>query len=91
LHDLGALDRLPFALASLRGVTATVHRNTTQRGGLAAGRVTVSATVAQPTRRLSDVFNLLDAADVPLPVRAQARAVFLRLAEAEAQVHGTTT
>jgi pyridinium-3,5-bisthiocarboxylic acid mononucleotide nickel chelatase len=91
LQDLGALDRLPLALASLRGVTATVHRSTAQRGGLTAGRVSVTASVEQPARRLTDVLELLDAADVPHSVRMQARAVFLRLAEAEARVHGTTT
>jgi uncharacterized protein (TIGR00299 family) protein len=90
LHDLGALDTLPFALASLRGLTATVHRSTTQRGGLRAGRVMVEATVEQPARRLTDVLGVLDGADVPDPVRVHARSVFQRLAEAEARVHGTT-
>jgi pyridinium-3,5-bisthiocarboxylic acid mononucleotide nickel chelatase len=90
LHELGALDRLPFALASLRGVTATVNRGTARRGELSAGRVTVQSTVQQPARRLADVRALLDAADVPQPVKVRARAVFQRLAEAEARVHGTT-
>ena len=90
LHELGALDALPFALASLRGVTATVHRGRAQRGGLVAGRVTVETSVTQPPRRLADVLSVLDAADVPEPVRLHARSAFQRLAAAEAHVHGMT-
>jgi len=41
-------------------------------------------------RGLSDVIEILDAGDLPGPAAGWAKAVFRRLAEAEATVHGTT-
>ena len=41
-------------------------------------------------RGLADVVEVLDAGDLPAPAGAQAKAIFRRLAEAEAAVHGTT-
>src|SRR5713226_2379126 len=44
----------------------------------------------QPTRRLSDIVALLNAAKLSLRAREMALAIFQYLAEAEATVHGTS-
>lgn len=44
----------------------------------------------QPHRHFSDIAALLHASSLPDPVRETALAIFRRLAEAEATVHGTT-
>ncbi len=51
--------------------------------------VQLSAT-EQPTRHLSDITALLHASALPLRIRNTALAIFQRLAEAEATVHGTS-
>lgn len=61
-----------------------------QKGAFAATRVDVRAEGRQPHRHLHHITAMLDAADLPETVRARARAVFRRLAEAEATVHGST-
>jgi uncharacterized protein (TIGR00299 family) protein len=43
----------------------------------------------QPERRLADIVTLLDRSDLPDWVRSSAEAVFRRLGEAEAKIHGT--
>ncbi|MDZ4804398.1 MAG: nickel pincer cofactor biosynthesis protein LarC [Candidatus Eisenbacteria bacterium] len=40
-------------------------------------------------RRLPDIVRLVEGSDLPAEVRSQALAIFRRLAEAEAEVHGT--
>jgi uncharacterized protein (TIGR00299 family) protein len=62
-----------------------VHRN-----GFAATRCHVLVPDSSTHRTWSDVAALLAAADLAEPVRARAHAVFERLAEAEAVVHGST-
>ncbi len=42
-----------------------------------------------PSRHLSDIFALLDASDLKTNIRATAKQIFDRLAEAEAKVHNT--
>ncbi|RJK94844.1 nickel pincer cofactor biosynthesis protein LarC [Vallicoccus soli] len=87
LHDLGALDLA--ALVAALGVDVEVAAEPVDRAGLRATRVHVRPGPDQPHRRLADVIALLDAADLPGPVRDRAAAVFGRLARAEAAVHGT--
>ena len=60
----------------------------TIRGGLRATHVEVQPADDQPHRRLADVQQVIDAADLPGPVKERANAVFRRLAVAEASVHG---
>lgn len=81
------LQALP-GLLRLEGVTIAV--TPVRRGAFAALHVDVQAPGKQPHRHLHHIEAILDAADLPEPVRARARAVFRRLAEAEAAVHGTT-
>lgn len=60
------------------------------RGGLAATQCRVRITDSVRHRTWADVRRLLEEARLDDAVRASATAVFARLAEAEAAVHGTT-
>jgi len=55
-----------------------------------ARRVFITHNEDQPHRHLSDVLEIIARGDFSERVKGQARAVFTRLAEAEAAVHGTT-
>ena len=82
-----ALLALPGRLR-LDGVTIRVGE--ARRGPFVAKRVEVEASGDQPHRHLSHVVAVIDAAQLEPSVRAQAQAVFERLADAEAEVHGST-
>ncbi|MGD8277899.1 MAG: nickel pincer cofactor biosynthesis protein LarC [Gemmatimonadota bacterium] len=60
------------------------------RRGIACPHVTFDLPVERSHRHLRHVLEIIEAAAVPEGVRATAGAVFRRLAEAEAEVHGTT-
>ena len=60
------------------------------RGPLRATLVNVQVSEGDQHRRLADIRTLITATNLPLPVQQRAIAVFTRLAEAEAAVHGTT-
>ena len=81
------LQRIPAALG-LEGVSVEISR--VNRGPFAATRVEVRAPERQPHRHLRHIEAILDAADLAAGVRDRARAVFQRLAQAEAEVHGST-
>lgn len=88
--DAGApLEVIRDAIARL-GVPVDIGASTTTRGSLRALQAEFRTAPAegQPHRTLGDVLDLLDRVDEP--VRSTAAAVFTRLAEAEATVHGTT-
>lgn len=77
------LARLP-----LDGYTLTVVRRSVQ--GFAATRVEVACEPSHDHRHLSEIQQILENADLTPAIRERALAVFTRLAEAEAAVHGTT-
>ena len=81
------LERLPARL-KLEGVRVLVRD--VRRGPFAARHVSVEFPEQQPHRHLHHVEAILDQADLPASVRERAKQVFTRLAEAEAEVHGTT-
>ena len=86
--DRAALESLPRRLG-LEGVT--VHVESVRRGPFAALRVDVRVEEEkQPHRHLHHVAAILDRAEIEPAVRARSLAVFRRLAEAEAEVHGST-
>jgi pyridinium-3,5-bisthiocarboxylic acid mononucleotide nickel chelatase len=82
-----ALREIPVRL-KLEGVEIEV--SSVMRGPFAATRVEVRAPGRQPHRHLHHIESLLAAADLADSVRSRALAVFRRLAEAEAEVHGST-
>ncbi|TMQ55709.1 MAG: LarC family nickel insertion protein [Candidatus Eisenbacteria bacterium] len=81
------LESLPRRLG-LEGVRVTSEP--ARRGPFAALRVVVAVERDQPHRHLRDVLAALDSGDLEPAARERARAVFTRLATAEAAVHGTS-
>jgi pyridinium-3,5-bisthiocarboxylic acid mononucleotide nickel chelatase len=90
LNDVGALSDLDALAATLSGVDLTVTSERTERAGLSATSITITAEPDQPHRRLADIRQIVKTADLADAVKARAIAVFERLASAEAQVHGTS-
>lgn len=92
---LGALLGAGVPLAVLREAVETVvpepvtlDQEATSRNGFAAVRCRVRVADSTTHRTWADVHELLDTSTLHEPVRALAIAVFTRLAEAEAEVHG---
>ena len=83
----GEIQSLPKRLG-LEGVRVRV--GSARRGPFAATRVEVDVEGKQPHRHLHHVKSILERAEVEAEVRAGADRVFQRLAEAEAEVHGST-
>ena len=75
------LDKLHLEGVRLR--TGRVHRH-----GIAATKVDVAAGEGHGHRQLNDVLGIINAADISSRSRRQTGAIFRRLAEAEAEVHG---
>lgn len=82
-----ALEDLPRRLR-LDGVSIQVGE--TRRGPFAATRVEVGAPGKQPHRHLLHIEKMIAAGDFEPAVRERAIQVFRRLAQAEAEVHGST-
>ena len=77
------LDKLHLEGMRLR--VGRVHRH-----GIAATKVDVVAGEGQVHRHLEDVLGIIEAADVSNRTKRQTCAIFRRLAEAEAEVHGVS-
>lgn len=86
--DRLALETLPSRLG-LEGVSVT--SGSVRRGPFSAIQVKVEvAESRQPHRHLHHIHSILEKAELDPGPRATAMAVFRRLAEAEAEVHGST-
>lgn len=84
VEDLAVeLKRLP-----LEGYELTARR--VKRAGIAATHATVAVHGDPAPRTLADVIQIIEASSLPAGDREQGAAVFQRLAEAEAAVHGET-
>jgi hypothetical protein len=81
------LRALPARLG-LQGVTVDVVE--TKRGPFVATQVNVEVAERQPHRHLEGIAKIINAAALDATVRDRALQVFTRLAEAEAEVHGST-
>ncbi len=96
---LGCLVDAGWPLAELRATVARlklppdswqVEEARVMRGPLAATHVRVTVAEGDAHRHLHHVAEIIAQADLPRTVQARAVAVFRRLAEAEAAVHGST-
>jgi len=59
------------------------------KNGLAATKVDVIIAEDRPERHLAEIEALVEKSDLPQGIIAQAKAIFRRLAEVEAAIHGT--
>lgn len=80
--------RADLAQVPLEGVSLDSER--VHRSGLEATRVRVRAEGKQPHRHLRHIRDLIAASGLDAAVKERSTALFERLAEAEAGVHGTT-
>jgi uncharacterized protein (TIGR00299 family) protein len=88
LLDAGAdLDALKAHLARLGIGQYDLRVERVRRGGLAGLRFCVDAPAKQPQRNLPDILACIDHADLPPRAADRAKAIFTRLAEAEAKAH----
>ena len=93
---LGAIVDAGLPLKALRGELAklkiegfSLRAEKTQRADLAATKLTVDLDAAAPSYpRLDDLLSTVDRSALPADDKDRASAVFRRLAEAEARVHG---
>lgn len=84
------LEGLQRALAGLALPGLSLQAERVQRGGLAGTKITVlSAEPSPPLRHLPDLERIVTESDLSPRVKEMALAVFRRLAEAEARVHGS--
>ncbi len=90
LIDAGtSLEDLNDLLGSLKLEGYKLEAEPVRRGGLAGTRALVKLDDSAPAaRHLSDILELIDKSDLPRPVQKNSSAIFNRLAEAEAAVHG---
>ncbi|MCY3711392.1 MAG: nickel pincer cofactor biosynthesis protein LarC [Caldilineaceae bacterium] len=95
---LGCLVDAGWPLASLRAAVEglnlpdgswRIHAQSVSQGSIRATRIHVEAADEAAERRLAEVSEILEAASLPDQVTRRARAVFSRLAAAEAKIHGT--
>jgi len=94
---LGAMLDAGLPLEELRGELAklplegyNLTSRQVRRAGLAATQALVEVRDEQPPRKLSEIVGLIQASSLPAADREKGAAVFRRLAEAEAAVHGET-
>src|SRR5690606_28553962 len=94
---LGALLDLGLSGEWLRDFVAqlglgdvTVHTERANRRGIDCGRVRFDLPHEHAHRHLRHVYEIIDRYSAPERAKARAREAFRRIAEAEAQVHGTT-
>ena len=92
LLDAGAsVESVRAAVGGVVPGEVSIDVNATHRGGLRAVRVEVASTAqSHPHRAWSDIRTLLQRSPLPVAVREPALAVFARLADAEARVHGVS-
>jgi uncharacterized protein (TIGR00299 family) protein len=88
LVDLGLPGGWLSDLVDSLGLGASVVVERADRSGIACGRVRFELPEERTHRHLADVLEIMARADLTPPVRERAGAVFRRLAEAEAAVHG---
>jgi uncharacterized protein (TIGR00299 family) protein len=90
LVDAGLkVEELHAAISGLRVSGIDLNAERVKRGAFVGTRVHVRTNERDhPQRHLPDIVAILDLADIPEPVRADAKRIFRRLAEAEATAHG---
>jgi uncharacterized protein (TIGR00299 family) protein len=94
---LGALINAGLNVETLRGELAKLNLDgysltvtPVNKNSIAATLVDVDVSESGVHRHLPDIEKIIDDSTLPTPIKVTAKSVFQRLAQAEAQVHGTT-
>ncbi|GAB4135941.1 nickel pincer cofactor biosynthesis protein LarC [Thermopirellula anaerolimosa] len=91
LVDAGAdFERLTAAIDSLALPGCRLIAEEVRKGGFRAKHIRVETQPEHGHRHLRHILELLERSDLTAAQKSRAEAVFRRLAEAEAKVHGTT-
>jgi pyridinium-3,5-bisthiocarboxylic acid mononucleotide nickel chelatase len=88
LVDAGADEASLIHILESLGTEAAFRVEKTSRRGVAASKFHVIAGEAKGHRHLKDILELIANSAAPYPIKQNAAAVFQRLGEAEAKVHG---
>ena len=92
LVDAGLdVERLKAELAHLPVSGYTLSAEPAQRRGLRGTHVEVTVSEQHVERHLHEIEEIIDGSELPGQVKATSRAIFRRLAQAEAHVHGIPT
>jgi len=86
--DLGQLE------SELRRLNLTgyhIRTEETERGGIRATQLKVTAAEEQKERNLNDICEIIEKSTLRTSVKIKSKQVFLRLAKAEAKIHGKAT
>lgn len=86
---LKRLEALPKRLGLPEGV-CRIRALTVRKQSLRAIQVEIDRVETGTTRHLEDVRSIIERGDLPDAIKQRATSVFVRLAECEAKVHGTT-
>lgn len=96
---LGCLIDAGWSIETLRESLATLHLpgeeyaltcESVMKGPLRATQVSVDVRITHHRRTLPQIQTIIDSASLPQPAKDRALAIFIKLAEAEAKVHGTS-
>lgn len=91
LLDAGLpLAELRTRLAALRLPDFELRTQRVNKNGFSALKVDVRVADDAPERHLAEITAIVDGSDLAPSIKAQANAIFRRLAEVEAGIHGTT-
>jgi uncharacterized protein (TIGR00299 family) protein len=91
LLDAGLpLETLQERLAALHLADFTLTTRRVSKNGFSATKVDVNVANDAPERHLAEITAIVDASDLAPAIKGQANAIFRRMAEAEAGIHGTT-
>ena len=91
LLDAGLpLEMLRERLAALRLSDFTLTTQRVSKNGFSATKADVAVANDVPERHLAEISAIVDASDLTPAIKGQANAIFRRMAEVEAGIHGTT-
>jgi len=76
-------------LTALKLVDFELRSRRVQKHTFSATKVDVIVAKDVPERHLADILAIVDESELPAAIRAQATAIFRRIGEAEAAIHGT--
>src|SRR5689334_5618818 len=92
IDDGWAVERLQFAIAQLKlpAEEYSIGAYPVMKGPLRATLADIQTSEGHAHRHLADIEKIINGSDLPGAVKRDSVAVFTRLADAEAKVHGTT-